>query len=150
MRGIDLEEMRFPASFIDEIIAHSLEGRPNEVCGLIAGHDGYPVKLYRATNSDPNPRVRYNVDPLELLNILREIDSKGWQLLAIYHSHPANEAYPSRTDVNLAYYPDAVYIIASLAGEQEPRVRAFRIVNKEITEIELVVDREAEQSWASR
>jgi [CysO sulfur-carrier protein]-S-L-cysteine hydrolase len=115
------------------------------VCGLIAGRDGRPARLYRTTNNDPNPRVRYNVEPLELLNILRDIEDKGWQLLAIYHSHPANEAYPSHTDVSLAYYPDAVYIIVSLAGEDPPPIKAFRIVDSKVREIDLVIDQEAEQ-----
>jgi [CysO sulfur-carrier protein]-S-L-cysteine hydrolase len=79
------------------------------------------------------------------LNILRDIEDKGWQLIAIYHSHPANEAYPSRTDVSLAYYPDAVYIIVSLAGEDPPPVRAFRIVDGNIREIGLVIDQETER-----
>jgi len=114
--------MRLPAAFYNEIVAHATEGQPEEVCGLIAGRDGRAVKLWRTTNSDPSPRVRYNVEPMELLNILREIESSGWTLMAIYHSHPATTAYPSATDISLAYYPDAVYIITSLS-ERQPAVR---------------------------
>ena len=114
--------MRLPARFFDEIVAHATEGQPNEVCGLIAGRDGRAVKMWRTTNSDPSPRIRYNVEPIELLNILREIESSGWTLMSIYHSHPATSAYPSATDIGLAYYPEAVYIITSLAerGQAEP------------------------------
>lgn len=135
--------MRLPRRFHDEIVAHAMEGRPNEVCGLIGGRDGVALELYRAANSDPNPRVRYNVEPLDLLRILRELDAKGWSLLAIYHSHPVSEAYPSLTDVNLAYYPDAVYIITSVAIESAPAVRAFRIVDGQVNEEALEIEEEA-------
>lgn len=112
--------MKLPVEFYNEIVAHAREGKPNEVCGLIAGKEGHAVKLWRTTNNDRTPRVRYNVEPLELLHVLREIESNGWTLLAIYHSHPATEAYPSGTDVGLAYYPDTVYIIVSLQGDAGP------------------------------
>jgi proteasome lid subunit RPN8/RPN11 len=134
--------VHLPVSYLQGIVDHAREGKPNEVCGLIAGRNGYPVKLYRTTNSDPTPRVRYNVEPGELLNALREIEDNGWKLLAIYHSHPESEAYPSGTDVSLSYYPEAIYIIASLVDEQSPVVRAFRIVDHKITELPLVVDQE--------
>ena len=45
---------------------------------------------------------------------------------------------PSQTDINLAFYPEAVYIIVGLAGE-EPDVRAFRIVDGEVSQTELEV-----------
>ncbi len=134
--------VHLPSSYLRQIVEHAREGKPNEVCGLIAGRDGYPVKIYRTTNNDPMPRVRYNVEPRELLEVLREIEDKGWNLLAIYHSHPESEAYPSGTDVSLSYYPDAVYFITSLSDEQSPVVRAFRIVDRQITELELVIDNE--------
>jgi [CysO sulfur-carrier protein]-S-L-cysteine hydrolase len=140
-----VDDIRLTGEFRDEIVAHAREGAPNEVCGLIAGRNGRPVSLYRTTNDDPNPRVRYNVKPEELLVILRDIEDNGWQLLAIYHSHPANEAYPSHTDVSLAYYPDAVYIIVSLAGQEPPPMRAFRIVDGKVSEIGLVIEEEVVQ-----
>ncbi len=140
------KDVRLPGSYLREIIDHAREGKPNEVCGLIAGRDGVPVKLYRTTNNDPSPRVRYNVEPLELLKVLREIEDNGWSLMAIYHSHPASEAYPSGTDVNLSYYPEAVYLICSLADDDAPVVRAFRIVDRQITELDLEIDAEVGQS----
>jgi len=140
--------MRLPSSFLREMVAHAREDSPNEVCGLIAGQDGQAVKLYRTTNSDPRPRVRYNVEPLELLNVLREIDEKGWNLMAIYHSHPMSEAYPSATDTSLAFYPEAVYIIVSLM-DGAPEVRAFRIVDCQVTEVGLEIGDEEVPSAAS-
>ena len=139
-------KMRLPSAYHKEILAHAQEGRPNEICGLIAGKEGRAVKLWRTTNNDSNPRVRYNVEPLELLNILREIEANGWNLAAIYHSHPATDAYPSATDIGLAYYPQTVYIIVSLAREEEPVMRAFRIVDGQVVEDPLEVEEDSD-AW---
>jgi proteasome lid subunit RPN8/RPN11 len=122
--------------FIDEMIAHAREEAPNECCGIIAGQDGCAVKLFRARNSEASP-YRYNVDPQDLFRIHRECDEKGWEFLAIYHSHTASEAYPSATDVRMAFWPDTCYVLVSLQDPQNPVVRAFRIVDGSVSEEEL-------------
>jgi len=128
--------LALPKKFINEIIAHAREEAPNECCGIIAGQDGRAVKLFRARNSEASP-YRYNVDPQELFRIYRECDEKGWEFLTIYHSHTASEAYPSPTDVRLAFWPDAYYVLVSLQDPEKPVVRAFRIVDGEVREKEL-------------
>ncbi len=123
-------------SYVDEIIAHAREDNPNECCGIIAGTDGHAAKLYRAVNSEASP-YRYNVDPKDLLRIYRDLEDHGLDVLAIYHSHTHTEAYPSPTDVSLAAWPEAYYLIVSLADEANPVLRAFRIQDGEVSEEEL-------------
>ncbi|MCH8816098.1 MAG: M67 family metallopeptidase [Chloroflexi bacterium] len=123
-------------SYVDEIIAHAREDNPNECCGIIAGTDGHAAKLYRAVNSEASP-YRYNVDPKDLLRIYRDLDDRGWDVLAIYHSHTHTEAYPSPTDVSLAAWPEAYYLIVSLQDEANPVLRAFRIQDGQVSEEEL-------------
>ncbi len=125
-------------SYADEIIAHAREDVPNECCGIIAGRDGRAAKLYRAVNAEASP-YRYNVDPKDLLRIYRDIDDQGWDVLAIYHSHVRTEAKPSPTDVKLAAWPEAYYLIVSLADEANPVLRAFRIQDGQVSEEELEV-----------
>jgi proteasome lid subunit RPN8/RPN11 len=69
----------------------------------------------------------YVMDPREQLRMMDEIDASGEELLAIYHSHTRSAAYPSRTDVELAFFPDTLYLIVSLADRDAPEIRAFRI-----------------------
>ncbi len=126
-------------SYSDEIIAHAREDAPNECCGIIAGNDGSATKLYRALNAEASP-YRYNVDSKDLLRIYRDIDGNGWDVLAIYHSHTHTEAYPSPTDVKLAAWPEAYYVIVSLEDEANPVLRAFRIEDGQVTEEELRVE----------
>ena len=122
--------------YIDEIIAHAREDSPNECCGILAGPDGHVRKLYRMTNVERSP-YRYSMDPKEMYRTYREIEDAGWNVLAIYHSHTHSEAYPSATDVRLATWSDAYYILVSLLSREDPTVRAFRIEDGRISEEEL-------------
>ena len=128
--------LKLQRSYVDEIISHAREEAPNECCGIIAGNDGHATKLYRAINAEASP-YRYNVDPKDLLRIYRDLDDRDWDVLGIYHSHTHTEAYPSPTDVRLAAWPEAYYLIVSLADEAKPDLRAFRITDGQVTEEEL-------------
>jgi [CysO sulfur-carrier protein]-S-L-cysteine hydrolase len=130
--------VRITKKLLDEIVAHAREDEPNECCGLISGADGQASGVYRARNEFESP-MRFNVHPQDLIRITNEIDEAGEELLAIYHSHPGSEAYPSQTDINLAAnWPDPLWLICSLAGE-EPVVRAFSIRDSAVEEVELDV-----------
>jgi proteasome lid subunit RPN8/RPN11 len=125
-------------SYVDDMIAHAREDDPNECCGIIAGADGAATKLYRAVNAEASP-YRYNVDPKDLLRIYRDLDEHGWDVLVIYHSHTHTQAYPSGTDVRLAAWPEAYYVIVSLEDKASPVVRAFRIQDGEVNEEDLQI-----------
>ncbi|MBI2873178.1 MAG: M67 family metallopeptidase [Chloroflexi bacterium] len=130
--------LNLPKGFADEIVAHALEDDPNECCGILAGKNGKVAKLYRMTNTAHSP-YRYNMDPRELYRTYREIEDNGWEVLAIYHSHTHSEAHPSDTDVRLATWPDAYYILVSLMDKRQPVIRAFHIVDGKVTEEKLKV-----------
>jgi proteasome lid subunit RPN8/RPN11 len=121
-----------------EILDQGLREFPNECCGLIAAEAGAPVKVFAMKNADASPAT-YRLDGKEQLRIFQEMDDRGWELWAIYHSHTHSEAYPSDTDVRLAFYPDARYILLSLADRKDPVIRSFWIVDDEVTEEELTV-----------
>ena len=122
------------------MIAHAREDAPNECCGIIAGSDGNAIQLYRAVNAAASP-YRYEVEPQDLMRISRDIDDHDWDIFGIYHSHTHTQAYPSATDIRLAFYPEAYYILVSLGdpdspdvSEENPDVRAYRIVDEQVTE----------------
>jgi proteasome lid subunit RPN8/RPN11 len=129
--------LTLPQEMIDEMVAHAREDAPNECCGIIAGADGVARKLYRAINAEASP-YRYSVDTRDLLRIHKDADSHDWEFMVIYHSHTHTEAYPSPTDVRLAGWPDAYYVLVSLMDEERPAVRAFRILDGEISEEDLI------------
>ncbi len=112
----------------DELVAHARSELPNESCGILGGElDGELRTFYPAVNGDASP-YRYNVEAADLLRISLAIeDDDGDEIAAIYHSHTMSRATPSRTDMDTAQYPQAAYIIVSLASDP-PEIRAWRLV----------------------
>jgi [CysO sulfur-carrier protein]-S-L-cysteine hydrolase len=131
--------MRIPKQLADEIVTHAREDLPNECCGMVGGADGIAATLYRAENAEASP-LRYSIDSKEQFRLMREIEGAGEELAAIYHSHTKSPAYPSQTDVNLAGWPEAVYLIVSLADPEAPDLKGFWIRDGKIAEAELVVE----------
>ncbi len=115
------------------MINHAKKTRPDECCGLLAGKDRLVTRIYRLDNDDLSP-TSYRAVPRQQLQAFREIEDLGLDLLAIYHSHPNTESYPSPVDVEKAFFSEALYMIISLR-DPTPQVRAFRITRSgEITE----------------
>jgi proteasome lid subunit RPN8/RPN11 len=127
-----------PAAMRDEIVAHARAGLPNEACGIIAGSDGRGERFFPAQPDEPSPYY-YRIEARDQIRIMSEIEDANLELIGIYHSHVSSPAFPSRTDAEQAFWPDAVYVIVSLAGE-EPDVKGYRIVDFDISEEPLVVD----------
>lgn len=123
---------------VDEMIAHAQAEHPNECCGLLAGRAGRVEVLFRGRNVDRSPYT-YRLDPQEQLRLFKDIDARGLELVGIYHSHIQSPAYPSRTDVARALYPDVAYVIVSLQDDRTPEVRAFRIRDGLVVEEALAV-----------
>lgn len=138
-----------PAAIRDAIVAHARTEYPNEACGLIAGTappavGGIATTWHAARNRAASP-LRYEIDPEDLLRISLEIDDADEAIWGIVHSHVRSPARPSPTDVDRAFYPDALYVLVSLAeSEADPAtgsesVRAWRIVDGAVFEVALTV-----------
>jgi len=117
---------------VDAMIAHAREVAPAECCGLIGGNAEQNAQtIYRLRNVTANPELGYEAAPEDLFNAQRQMRDRGEELLAIYHSHPrAADPSPSATDVRLAYYPSATYLIIGLGGT-EAALKAFSISERE-------------------
>lgn len=124
--------------FYKEIVEQALREFPNECCGMIAAQAGVPVKVFAMKNADASATT-YRMDSDEQLKVFNEIDENGWEPWAFYHSHTHSEAYPSPTDVLMAFYPDVRYMVVSLADRESPVVRSFFIVEGNVREEALTV-----------
>jgi proteasome lid subunit RPN8/RPN11 len=130
--------VRISRPLYDEIVAHARAEAPNECCGMIASRDGEAVAVHRARNTAASP-LRYEMDGMEQYRIQTEIEDAGLELGAIYHSHTRSEPLPSQTDINLAFYPEALYVIVGVKDD-EPDVRAWEIADGQVTQRDLEVD----------
>jgi proteasome lid subunit RPN8/RPN11 len=129
--------MRISRDLYAEMVAHAKADAPNECCGMIASSDGEAVTIYRAENAAASP-LRYEIDGAEQYRIQMAIEDAGHDLGAIYHSHTRSAPYPSQTDINLAFYPEALYVIVGLS-DGEPEVRAYTIRDGQVADADLDV-----------
>jgi proteasome lid subunit RPN8/RPN11 len=139
-----------PAAIRDAIVAHARAGDPLEACGLIVGDraaaDGGRALRFEPTRNRAASRYLYEIDPGDLLRLTIATDDADEVFWAIVHSHTHTPAVPSPTDRRLAFYPDALYILVSLAAaEVDPAtgaesVRAWRVLDGEIWEVALRIE----------
>jgi proteasome lid subunit RPN8/RPN11 len=122
----------------DRLVAHARAEYPNEACALLGGHDHAVAKVYPLPNAEASPTF-YLVDPKAQLEAMTDMDDQGMDLVGIFHSHTFTEAYPSRTDIELAGYPDATYLILSLAEPDAPALRGFSLREAQVSEVEIRV-----------
>ena len=123
--------LKLQTQHLKAIVSHAIETNSQECCGLVGGIADTSSSIYKLTNLAANPLVTYEASPEELFAAQKLMRERGEQLIAIYHSHPRSaDPTPSETDVRLAYYPAATYLIIGLAGP-EATVRAFHISEQE-------------------
>ena len=123
------------ADLVEAIIAHARRDHPDEACGVLTGPEGSdrPERHIPMINAERSPTF-YRFDSCEQLKVWRSMDNADEVPVVIYHSHTATEAYPSRTDVNLASDPDAHYVLVSTRDPDRHEVRSYRIVDRAVTE----------------
>jgi len=127
--------LRIDRAIHDQIVAHARRDHPDEACGVVAGPEGSDraERFVPMLNAARSPTF-YEFDSMELLALYKEMDARDEEPVVVYHSHTATEAYPSRTDVNLASEPNAHYVLVSTRNEDETDFRSYRIVDGEVTE----------------
>ena len=123
------------ADLVEAIVAHARRDHPDEACGVLVGPEGSdrPERHIPMINAERSPTF-YRFDSGEQLKVWRSMDNADEVPVVIYHSHTATEAYPSRTDVNLASEPDAHYVLVSTCDPDRHEVRSYRIVDGAVTE----------------
>jgi proteasome lid subunit RPN8/RPN11 len=127
--------MRISRADWDELIAHARDDAPHECCGYARISDGRIERVVRGVNERHSP-YGFELD-FKSLQAANDLEDEGFGV-AVYHSHPKSPAEPSQQDINIAQYPDWIYLIVSLAGE--PEVRAWRIRGGDVAEESLDVD----------
>ena len=122
----------------EQLLRHLNDVYPEEGCGLIAGNKGITKKVYPIRNMLAS-KTAFEMEPIEQLTAMLDMDNKGLDLLAIYHSHPSGPPVPSETDISNAYYPEAAHLIISWESNHKPTLRAFSILAGRATEQQLIV-----------
>lgn len=138
-----------PRSIAEAIVAQAWAELPHEACGLVIGSapavaGGVPLRYEACRNADASP-VRYTIDPDDLIRLAIATDDADEVFWGVVHSHVASPAVPSPTDIGLAYYPEALHLLVSLAHDQvdpvtgRPSLRAWAIVEGVVHEVALEI-----------
>ena len=130
--------LKIPKKIVEKIIKQGLSDAPLEACGILAGKDGQVEKIYLMTNRD-NSNEHYTMVPEEQFRVVKDIRNNGFEMLAIYHTHPETPARPSQEDISLALTPDVIYVIASLVDAKKPDIMGFLIEDGLVNKIELEI-----------
>jgi len=131
------DELRISSKHYKSMLKDVKERAPHEACGLVAGVDHKTMEVYPITNI-LSSSTRFRMDPEEQLRAFNAIDDHGWELLAIYHSHPYGPPHPSKTDLEEAAYPNTLYLIWS--WDNSWICRGYIIMEKRIEEVAIFVE----------
>jgi proteasome lid subunit RPN8/RPN11 len=137
--------IELPAVIRDQIVAAARADYPNEMAALIVGDapaaEGGQARRFEAVRNKAASPYRYEIHPDDLLRLTIATDDAGEVFWGIVHSHTHTPAVPSPTDLGLAFYPDALYLLVSLSETEAdpvtgaPSLRAWRIVDGAIHEV---------------
>ena len=132
--------LKMKAQVLEEMFEHCRKEYPNEACGVLAGKGDEVTRSFPIRNEAASP-TWYEMSPADQLKAQKEIRQQGMEHLAVYHSHVATEAYPSRRDVERATavqdFFDGYYVLVTLK-DPSPSARAFRVRDGNVAEEPLV------------
>ena len=140
--------LRLTRAQYEQVVAHCFDGFPDEACGLLAGPladdepTGEVTAVYPCENAAHSARV-YRVGGRDLVRATLDANSRGEEIVAVWHSHTHTDAYPSPTDVAQAVEAQKLerpwlYPIVSLKYG-EPVLRAYWLRDGTITEVPVEV-----------
>lgn len=133
-------EIQIPRKITNQLL-HLAQISPDfEICGLIGGKNGLPVHCYPIKNSAELPRQRFLLDAGQQISVMAKMRELGEDLFAIFHSHPTSPALPSTHDLELAAYPDVLYLIISLNTKGVLEMRGFKINKNTALEVSLIMN----------
>ena len=132
-------EIHIPRKLANQLL-HLAQISPDlEICGLIGSKNGLPYHCYPIRNAAELPRQRFLLDAGQQISAMAKMRELREDFFAIYHSHPTAPAHPSSYDLELSTYPEAVYLIISLNTKGILEMRGFKIDQKTVLEIPLIL-----------
>ncbi len=125
--------LRISRTVLKQIRQHLEAGYPDEACGALIGRtggtdtpsQGIEFRAMRNTNLERS-RERYNIDPVEHLQVQRHAEVRGLEIIGWVHSHPDNLARMSQFDSTHGW-PFYSYLVVSVVRGRFAEARSFRL-----------------------
>ena len=135
-----LAEIKISRKITNQLLHFAQISPTKEVCGLIGSQQGRPSSCYPIDNISDQPQQQFLLDPQQQIAAMTKMRERHENLLAIYHSHPTSPAEPSKIDIDMAAYPDALNFIISLNTKGVLELRSFKLGRESAKEISLVLE----------
>ncbi len=132
--------LHLPRPLVNKILAHAQQNPDIEVCGLIGNNNSNEKNYYPIDNIANNPSCRFLMDAPQQISAIKKMRDKQQQLFAIVHSHPSTNATPSQLDIDESNYKDVFYIIISLNTKGVLEMRAYTQQQKNMQEVDLILE----------
>ncbi len=134
-----MSTIQLPRQIVNKILAHAQSRSEREVCGLISHDKNNKMKLFAITNTATDSSHFFEMDPGETIQTMKTMRDEQTELFAIYHSHPSTPATPSKTDIEKAGYPDALYLIISLNTKGVLELKGYKIQQDSVIPVDLAL-----------
>ncbi len=111
-----MKTISLSATQIRKLEGIAKDSLPNESCAFLLGHNDKVKEILEVRNSDQSP-LTFRIESKDLLHAYYLAESKGMQVIAIFHSHPT-KPWPSSTDVKFMEINPVVWVIYSTTDGQ--------------------------------
>ena len=115
------------------LLEQARKDAPVESCGYLLGPDRQTVTQNYPMHNVDQSEEHFSFDPKEQFAAVKYARQHCLVIVGNWHSHPATPSRPSAEDIRLAFDPNILYFILSLAGEK-PVFNAFVIADGEVKE----------------
>ena len=137
--------LKINKSLYEAIRKHGEETYPYECCGVLVGNksDNDQVRIVTSTVRTDNtrtdsPQNRYNIDPKQIIRIMRESEEHNEEIVGFYHSHPDHPAQWSKTDLAEAHWWKTSYVITSVEKGKAVLTNSFELTGNDENDKQLV------------
>jgi [CysO sulfur-carrier protein]-S-L-cysteine hydrolase len=128
-----MQSISLTAGQIEELASIAKDVLPDESCALLLGENNIVVEILPMRNVDESP-ITFSIESTELVQAYNLAESKGLQVIAIFHSHPAKPS-PSSTDIKFMEINPVVWLIYSTT---EWRLKAY-VYDDDIKEVTIKI-----------
>ncbi len=128
------DSLLVPDEIQEAMTGHAAWAHPHEACGLLAGSQDAIAMVFCLSNRDASP-IRYTIDPREHYGAMRHAESRGWEIVGAWHSHPNGDAVLSKTDLELSPGGDWITVVVGGGLLSAPPIRAYRTDGPSVSEL---------------
>ena len=127
-----MQEIILQQSYKKTLSQYSENQKPNESCALLFGKNNQVLDIFLTENIEKSP-INFTISNEQLIEGYRIAEEREMEVIAIFHSHPNSDAFPSSTDKKFMQNNPYVWIIYSGINKN---FRAF-ILESDSVEIQI-------------